>query len=177
MKPAYIAGAAVGLFVASFGSSFVHPGGNPRSGTDPRAPLLAGSNVPANVAQVLEAKCADCHSERTKWPAYSRFAPTSWVIEHDVQEGREHLNLSRWQDYTLETRVDLLSQIAAETRNEQMPLRQYLVLHPSARLSAGEQQLIYSWAKSERKQIRRQIVDEQTGHSQNMKPGNISRGE
>jgi len=163
MKPAYIAGASVGLFVASFGSSFVHPGGNPRSGVDPGAPLLAGSNVPASVIHVLETKCADCHSERTEWPAYSRLAPASWLIEHDVREGRAHLNLSQWQDYTQETRIDLLARIA-QKRSGEMPLRHYRMLHPKAELSPEEKELLYSWAKSERKQIRRQIAAEQTGH-------------
>jgi len=161
VKPAYVAGLAGALFFASFASSFVHPWGNPRRGMGSEAPLLAGSNVPGNVAQVLEAKCGDCHSNNTAWPAYSRLAPLSWFVEHDVIEGREHLNLSRWQDYTRETRVDLLSQIAAETRNEQMPLREYVVLHPKAKLSPEEEQLVYNWAKSERKQIRQEIAREQ----------------
>ena len=164
MKTAYIAAAPAALFIACFGSSFIHPWGNPRSGVDPNAPLLRGSEMPTNIERVFETKCADCHSERTKWPGDSRFAPASWLIEHDVIEGRAHLNMSRWQDYTAEARIDLLSRIASEARSGQMPLRQYLVLHPNARLSPEEQELIYEWAKSERKQIRQQLARAQTTH-------------
>ena len=164
MKPAYIAGAAAGLFIACFASSFVHPWANPRSGADPKAPLLRGSDLPTNVERVLETKCADCHSEKTMWPTYSRLAPVSWLIERDVIEGRAHLNMSQWQTYTSETRIDLLSRIASEARSGQMPVRQYLVLHPKARLSPEEQQLIYDWAKSERKRIRQELAREQVNH-------------
>ena len=40
--------------------------------------------------------CADCHSNETKWPLYSRIAPVSWLVYNDIQEGREHLNVSEW---------------------------------------------------------------------------------
>ena len=45
-----------------------------------------------------------------------------------------------------------------------MPVRQYLVLHPKAKLSPEERQLIYDWAKSERKQIRQQLARAQVNH-------------
>lgn len=161
MRPLHIAFAAAALFAASVALSFVHPGGNPRSRTAADTPLLDGSGVPSDVLQVLETKCADCHSERTSWPTYSRVAPVSWFIEHDVREGREHLNMSQWQRYTSEARIDLLSEIASEVHSGEMPLRQYLILHPQARLTPEEQRLIYTWAKSERKHIRQQIAGAQ----------------
>jgi cytochrome c len=157
MNPPRIAFAAGALFAASIVLSFVHPWGNPPSGVKADAPLLDGTAVPDEVRHVLETKCADCHSTNTDWPLYSRLAPGSWLVEHDVNEGRNHLNMSKWQRYSLETRIDLLSKIASEARSGQMPVRQYLLLHPKARLSSEEQQLIYDWAKAERKHIKQQI--------------------
>ena len=40
--------------------------------------------------------CADCHSNETKWPLYSRIAPVSWLVYNDVHEGRSKLNVSEW---------------------------------------------------------------------------------
>ncbi len=40
--------------------------------------------------------CGDCHSNETKWPGYSNIAPISWLVQNDVDEGREHLNVSMW---------------------------------------------------------------------------------
>ena len=41
--------------------------------------------------------CFDCRSNETVWPWYSNIAPMSWVLQRDVDEGREHLNFSDWQ--------------------------------------------------------------------------------
>jgi cytochrome c len=157
MNRTRIAFTAGALFAGSIALSFVHPWGNVRSEAKADTPLLDGSAVPDNVRHVLEKKCADCHSTNTDWPLYSKLAPGSWLVEHDVHEGRNHLNMSQWQGYYLETKIDLLSKIASEARSGQMPVKQYLILHPKARLSSEEQQLIYDWAKAERKHIKQQI--------------------
>jgi hypothetical protein len=47
--------------------------------------------------------------------------------------------MSQWQRYNLETQIDLLASIASEVRSGQMPVKQYLILHPKARLSPEEQ--------------------------------------
>ena len=66
------------------------------------------------------------------------------------------MNLSRWSLYTIEERVDLLSKISTQLRLHQMPLKQYLLLHPEARLSDSERKLIIDWAKSERRRLNSQ---------------------
>jgi cytochrome c len=147
------------LFAASIALSAIHPWGNVRTGVQPDTQLLQGSNVPEDVRHVLEKKCGDCHSGNTHYPAYTRLAPVSWMIERDVHGGRSVLDLSRWQDYTADARVDLLTRIASESRNGEMPLKQYLLLHPDNRLTTQQQQQIYDWAKAERRRIRQQMSE------------------
>jgi cytochrome c len=144
------------LFAGSIGLSFVHPWGDLRNAAGKDA-MLSGANVPTDVRQMLETKCADCHTTRTHWPAYSRIAPGSWLMEHDVHEGREHLNLSAWPQYDTDTRIDLLAKIAAVARKDEMPVKQYLWLHPSARLTEEERQRLAFWAKGESRRIRREV--------------------
>jgi cytochrome c len=145
------------MFTVSLTLSAIHPWGNPRSGAQANAPLLQGSSAPEDVRRVLASKCGDCHSGNTRYPLYTRLAPVSWMIEHDVQEGRSVLDLSRWQDYSAETQVDLLTRVASESRSGAMPIEQYLLLHPGNRLTGEEQQHIYEWAKAERRRIRREL--------------------
>ena len=38
--------------------------------------------------------CYDCHSNESVWPSYSNVAPISWLVQHDVDDGRRRLNLS-----------------------------------------------------------------------------------
>ena len=161
------------LFAAGIALSTVHPFGNPRSGVAPNGPLLEGSDVPAHVHTILEKKCGDCHSENTRYPLYSHLAPVSWMVEKDVREGREHMNLSRWQSYTINDRINALTRMASEVRAGQMPPRPYALFHPHARLSAEDQELIYAWAKSERKRLRQTLnagADQASGDRRTQKP-------
>src|SRR4029077_9359982 len=84
-------------FALGIALSTVHPWGNPCAGIDPNAPLMGTSQVPGNVRMILETKCGDCHSEKTRYPIYAHFAPVSWMIDRDVHQGRSDLNMSQWQ--------------------------------------------------------------------------------
>ena len=83
--------------------------------------------------ELFQRACADCHSNRTKWPWYSRVAPISWLIVKDVEQGRSHLNVSEWN-----RRQKDAHEAAEELRDGKMPLPIYLPAHPEARLSAAE---------------------------------------
>ncbi len=154
MKPAKTGIAFGSVLVLSLVLSVIHPWGNPRAGAQSGVTLLEGSTAPQNVRRILAEKCGDCHSTNTRYPAYSYLAPVSWMIEHDVQTGRSHLELSRWQAYSNAERISALSRIASEAHAGQMPPKTYLMLHPAAHLSDEEQQSLYDWARAERKRIR-----------------------
>lgn len=77
--------------------------------------------------------CFDCHSNETRWPWYSHLAPTSWLVQNHVDEGRQTLNFSQWNENYKEAHE------AAESVLEgSMPPRSYLLLHPAARLQPAE---------------------------------------
>jgi len=72
------------------------------------------------------AACFDCHSNQTNWPWYSVIAPASWLIQHDVDEGRAALNWSEWS-------TGHEGGEAAEAYSEgNMPPFSYLIAHPEA---------------------------------------------
>ncbi|HVJ05337.1 MAG TPA: heme-binding domain-containing protein [Candidatus Saccharimonadales bacterium] len=142
-----------GVLLVGVALSLVHPWGNLRLDSSRDAPILQGASAPNEIRELLARKCNDCHSNRTRWPLYSNFAPTSWLVEHDVHAGREHLNLSRWEEYGIDSRIDLLSKMGSQIRDGKMPLKQYVLLHPEARLSDSERKLIQNWIKVERKRL------------------------
>lgn len=77
--------------------------------------------------------CSDCHSNESQWPWYSHVAPVSWLVAKDVNEGREHLNISEWnrpQKHAHEA--------AEEVRDGEMPLWFYKPLHPQSWYSEQE---------------------------------------
>lgn len=78
--------------------------------------------------------CANCHSHNTTWPWYSKIAPVSWLIKFDVDEGREHFNVSMWGS----ERVNKGRDAAGELREGEMPPWIYVLGHPEAKLSESE---------------------------------------
>ena len=111
-------------------------------------PVVAEVDAPAEVHAVLDAACFDCHSHRTRWPWYSRVAPMSWLVAHDVEEAREKLNFSTWG--TLEPRKQwkLMEEIGEEVEEGEMPLLMYRLAHPEARLDDRQRATLLEWARA-----------------------------
>ena len=102
----------------------------------------------AEVVSVLRRACYDCHSNETVWPWYSRVAPVSWVIAHDVTEGRAELNFSTWDQLSTEKQAKAMKESWKEVAEGEMPTWYYVVLHPEARLSANDQSVLQAWSDS-----------------------------
>ena len=94
---------------------------------------------------LFDRACADCHSNYTKWPWYSKIAPISWAVVHHVDEGREHFNISTW-GVQKKNKGD---EAAEELEEGEMPLKSYVLAHPEAKLTANEtRQLINGLEKT-----------------------------
>jgi Haem-binding domain len=125
----------------------------PRASQKAGAPLLVGAHVPANVRAAIDRSCRDCHSEATRFPWYSYIAPISWLVKDDVMQGREHLNLSRWNEYSLIRRERCLSEIANQIQDGGMPLSSYTWIHRDAVLSPADIDAIFQWTQEERSRL------------------------
>jgi hypothetical protein len=77
--------------------------------------------------------CRDCHSNETSWPWYSFVAPASWLVEHDVDEGRSHLNVSEWGHGKQHG-----EEAAGMVRDGEMPPWFYRPFHASDQLTPAE---------------------------------------
>jgi heme-binding protein len=69
------------------------------------------------------------------------------LIANDVKKGRKEVNFSTWEQYDEGRRARKLKEIAKEVETGDMPLFYYLPLHPDAKLTAAERELIVKWAK------------------------------
>ncbi len=88
--------------------------------------------------------CIDCHTNETKWPAYSNIAPISWIVYHHVVDGREHFNISAWGHQKKNKGKDA----AEELEEGEMPLKSYLLAHPEAKLTEAETKLLIQGLKN-----------------------------
>lgn len=83
--------------------------------------------------------CFDCHSNETAWPAYASVAPASWLVQHDVNEGRAVLNFSEWQRPQEEA-----AEATEAVLEREMPPAAYMLIHAHARLNAAERDRLAS---------------------------------
>lgn len=108
-------------------------------------PVEADVSAPPAVAGILRRACYDCHSNETVWPGYSRFAPASWLVAHDVHKGRRELNFSTWNRSDTAARRRKLDKSSEEVKDGDMPPMYYVWMHPNARLSDADREALRAW--------------------------------
>ncbi len=136
----------IGLAAASLATA-------PRESAAPAATLLEGAQIDAGVLAILGRSCQDCHSDQTHYPWYSYVAPVSFLINSDVSRGRSHLNLSQWLAYPLVRKERLLSEIANQVRDRDMPIPAYVFIHRNARMSDADIAAVFQWTQAERARL------------------------
>jgi len=83
--------------------------------------------------ELAKRACFDCHSSETEWPVYASIAPVSWLVQHDVTEGRGALNFSEWH-----RAQEGAKDASQEVLQREMPPATYRFVHAHARLTAAE---------------------------------------
>jgi hypothetical protein len=93
----------------------------------------AAAFAPGPGLELARGACFDCHSNETAWPWYTNIAPASWLVQRDVEGGRETVNFSEWDRPQPE--VDELLEVI---RDGDMPPTSYTLIHPEARLTDAQ---------------------------------------
>lgn len=143
---------AIVLVVGFVGIQFIRPA-RTNPATDESQTIYARTQVPAEVASILDRSCRDCHSNKTDWPWYTQVTPLSWWIVNHVDHGRKDLNLSEWGKLPNDRQDRKLRQICDEVMDGQMPLSSYLPMHPQAKLSDQDKKMLCEWTDKERERI------------------------
>ncbi len=100
-------------------------------------PVTQQPDWDAQTQELVSRACADCHSNETVWPWYSNIAPISWLVQHDVEEGRTVLNFSDWGRSLDGEAAEEVPEVISEG---EMPPGAYLLLHGKARLTDAEKE-------------------------------------
>ena len=108
--------------------------------------LLATEQVDAEIAGLLRNACYDCHSMETKYPWYAGISPVSFRIYGHINHGREELNFSEWASLKKIGKVKRLKDIEEVLEEGEMPLKDYLLLHPEGRLTEVQRASLKEWA-------------------------------
>jgi hypothetical protein len=90
--------------------------------------------------------CFDCHSNETVWPWYSKVAPISWLVTRHVTEGREKMNFSEWSK--TDEPGEAGEEAAEQIQRGEMPTKDFLLMHPEAKLTPEETQQLIAGLKA-----------------------------
>ena len=112
-------------------------------------PVSSDIETPENVKKILRESCYDCHSNETVWYWYTEYAPISWLIAHDVNEGREYLNFSTWDKYKKSEKKELLADSIETIVEGEMPTKIYEFMHPEAKIDEEELKILTMWVEKE----------------------------
>ncbi len=106
--------------------------------------------VNAEVGTILQTSCFDCHSNYTNYPWYTNIQPIGWWLNHHVDEGKEELNFSEFESYSLKRKLHKLEEIKEMVEEGEMPLSSYTLIHGDTKLSPEQKEILYTWVTETR---------------------------
>jgi cytochrome c551/c552 len=115
--------------------------------------FMAVTQTNPEVATILKNACYDCHSNQPTYPWYTSVAPVSWWIKNHINEGSKHLNFSIWQTYTVKRKDHKLEECVEMIEEGEMPMNSYTWMHPEAKLTDAQKQLLIDWFKAEKAKL------------------------
>jgi len=100
--------------------------------------------LPENVKAIMKSNCYDCHSNHTNYPWYASIGGVNLILNDHIEEGKEHLNFSTWNDYPEKKQLHKLAEVYEEVEEGEMPLKMYKIIHGG--LSSEEKEVLLTWS-------------------------------
>ena len=125
------------------------------SGENEPIPIVSGSKSFANVSQILQSKCVDCHSpSMTRMPIYAELPIAKQLMADDIEKASARMLLSE-PLYSGEISFTpiMLARLEGVIRNNTMPPNLYLMMHWTDSLTQQEKQIILNWLSEERAKL------------------------
>lgn len=109
---------------------------------DPANDMLVMTGAPDDIKAMVHSACYDCHSDRSTYPWYSYVTPVNFWLQDHINEGREKMNFSRWNDPASREEA---GECAEVLREGEMPPKNYAFIHGHAKLTADQRAQLAAW--------------------------------
>jgi hypothetical protein len=119
--------------------------------------FIKETNPSADVKKILETSCYDCHSNKTIYPWYHSITPVNYWLAHHVKEGKQHLNFSKWNEYSLKKKAHKMEELFEEVEEGEMPLKSYSWTHSEANLTPEQIKAVVNWGKKAQAEYTQQM--------------------
>jgi len=121
------------------------------------ASFLLETDPPQDVKKILETTCFDCHSAKSTYPWYNAITPVNYWLDEHIQDGKKHLNFSKWNTYSLKKKEHKMDELHEEVEEGEMPLNSYTWTHSEAKLSPAQIAAVVTWGKKVQADYKQQI--------------------
>ncbi|WP_160137619.1 heme-binding domain-containing protein [Chryseobacterium sp. c4a] len=111
-------------------------------------PVTGKIEAPKEVIAILENSCFSCHSNQQNLSWYDKIAPISWAVNKDVKRAREVLNFSEWEKLSPAEHKGKMYAILNMIQSGKMPLHEYTILHPSAKITQKDIETVKKYTLS-----------------------------
>ncbi len=102
-------------------------------------------NLPQEVKTIFRETCYDCHSNHTNYPWYASIGVINLILDHHIEEGKEHLDFSSWEKYPERRQLHKLAEVYEEVEEGEMPLKMYRITHGG--LTDAQKKTIINWSE------------------------------
>ena len=128
----------VGLLVFFGLVQFVQP--------DINNPVVTADVVASDsVKMVLRSACYNCHSNEVRLSWFDKISPASWLVAHDINQGRKAINFSEWDKVPDDRKKGILFEALNHMQFGTMPLADYSFMHPGAKPGPNELNILKSY--------------------------------
>lgn len=128
----------LGIFVLA---QFVQPDRSVPA-VDPALDMLQMTGAPADIKQMVVGACYDCHSDQVQYPVWAYITPVNFWVQSHINEGREEVNYSRWDQFAGKKDAAKSGKTVA---NGEMPPPNYARMHGHAQLTAAQKEQLVVW--------------------------------
>ncbi|EJL75443.1 heme-binding domain-containing protein [Chryseobacterium populi] len=140
-------------------------------------PVTGKIEAPREVIAILEKSCFNCHSNEQKLNWYDKLAPISWAVNKDVERAREVMNFSEWEKLSPGEHKGNMYAILNMMQAGKMPLHKYTLLHPSAKISNKDIEVIRKYTLSLSGIAPAPVKKEEKDPHQDIKTGSVTSPE
>ena len=121
------------------------------------AAFMEETKPPEDVKKILETTCFDCHSAKSTYPWYNAITPLNYWLDEHIQDGKKHLNFSKWNEYSLKKKEHKMDELHEEVEEGEMPLNSYTWTHSEANLTSAQIAAVVTWGKKVQADYAQQI--------------------
>ena len=107
-----------------------------------------------SIKSLVKTTCYNCHSNNSVYPWYAEIQPIAWWLDHHIREGKGEINFSDFAAFDQKFKSHKMDEVMEKVKEEEMPLKSYLLTHPEARLTETQRVAIVKWADEVRNMIK-----------------------